>query len=287
MSDFKKILVCLDGSDWDTAVIRYASLMANLVSCQEAVFVHCAEANVDSSLQKKFDEKADQHFSYNCEKSVTILKGNNASDIMGWTDIESVDLIVMGIKPRSASSGKHAAKIVQGSLCSVLLVPVNTKDNISTVLLPMDFTENSLRSIKTVHQISTENPVHIIGQHVFYVPTGYSSTGKSYDEFASIMEQNKKKEYEYFKKKHEIQENGFEVVFTLDEDHKPSDNIYQLAKERNADLLVLGSTHRSKAASMLLFSTSLELLKYDEDIPCLIVKDKKENIGFFDALMKV
>jgi len=38
---------------------------------------------------------------------------------------------------------------------------------------------------------------------------------------------------------------------------------------------------------MLLGSVALELIKYDREIPYMLIKDKRENLGFFAALMKV
>ena len=287
MVEMKKMMVCLDRSDWDAHVIRYASMMAGLVNCSHVVFSHAAKANLDSSLKKELEEKVADEFTNSCAQEVIIVEGTNASDVLGWPEISTVDLIVMGIKPKSISSGQHAAKVIHGSLCSTLLVPVNSKNEISKILLPMDFTNNSLRSLKLVQGLKEESNIEIVAQHVYFVPIGYSSTGKTYHEFAAIMEQNKKKEYEQFKKKNGIVENGYKIIFSLDEDRRPSDKIYALAKEVNVDFLVLGSTAKSKAASLLLFSTSIGLLKYDEDVPCLIVKDKNESMGFFDALLKI
>ena len=283
----KSLLVCLDGSDWDSHVISYASMMAGLVNCDKAVFAHCAEINLDSSMKRGFQDSVDKKFSHDCETEVIIVNGTNASDILGWPEIGEIDLIIMGVKPKTVSSGRHAAKVILGSLCSVLLVPVHSKTSISKVLLPLDFTENSLRGLKWVQNISSEKGVEVILQHVYFVPMGYSSTGKSYEDFASIMEQNKKKEYEAFKRKNDIKEDRHEIVFSLDEDHRPSDKIYDLAQEKGIDLMILGSMAKTKAASMLLFSTSIGLLKYDEEVPLLIVRDKEESIGFFEALMRV
>lgn len=249
--------------------------------------MHASQVNTDMSQKRTFRELIKAEFEYDCTTDVKIIKGSNASDILGWKSIADIDLIVMGVKPRSVSSGRHAAKILNGSLCSVLLVPTSAISKISKVLLPLDFSKNSVRAMSAVTAIQKKNPLEIILQHVFFVPTGYSSTGKSYDQFAKIMQKNKEKEYKAFKKKYSIDDTSYDVVFTLDEDDKPSDNIYELADQRGVDMIVMGSSGKTKAASLLLRSTAIGLLKYDEDIPCLIVKDKRKSIGFFQALMRV
>lgn len=281
------LLVCLDGSNLDEHIIRYSSMMAELVGCKKAIFIHAIEINLDTKLKKDFRELIDDKFSHQCETEVVLVQGSNASEILAWKDLQDIDLIVMGIKPRSESTGAHAAKILSGSLCSVLLVPTTALAEISSVLIPCDFSENSVRALKAAKNLQTRKDLKVYLQHVFFVPTGYSSTGKSYEEFSEIMLKNRQKEYGQFKKQFDIDDSTFDVIFTLDNDDKPSDNIYEMAEEKNVSMIVLGSVAKTKAASMLLPSTSVGLLKYDENIPCLIVKSKTENIGFFQALLKV
>ncbi|MFY0628237.1 MAG: universal stress protein [Reichenbachiella sp.] len=280
-------LVCLDGSKLDEHIIRYSSMMAHLVACKKVIFIHAVKVNLDTSLKKQFKELISQKFDYSCETSIEIIRGSNASEILAWPHMKEIDLIVMGIKPKSDSTGVHAAKIMGGSYCSVLLVPTTALAEISSVLIPLDFSDNSVRALKVAKAIQKEKDLTVYLQHVFYVPTGYSATGKTYEEFAEIMQKNKRKEYSKFKQQHEIDDSTFEVIFTLDNDDKPSDNIYEMAEEKKVSMIVLGSTGKTKAASMLLRSTAIGLLKYDEDIPCLVVKNKEENIGFFQALLRV
>lgn len=104
---------------------------------------------------------------------------------------------------------------------------------------------------------------------------------------AEIMDKNKRREYEQFKREHSLDESKYEVIFELDEDQNPSDNIYEMAKERNADMIIVASRGRTKMASLLKGSTAVNLISYDREIACLVVKNKSENMGFFEALMKL
>ncbi len=287
MPDMNNFLVCLDGTHLDEHIIRYSSMMADLVDCKHVTFIHAIEVNLDTKLKKQFRELINQKFDYQCETEIEIIQGSNASAVMSWQRMEEVDLIVMGIKPKSEATGQHASKILSGSFCSVLLVPTTALAEINSLLIPCDFSENSVRALTVAGAIQQGKKLDVYLQHVFYVPTGYSTTGKSYDEFAEIMLKNKEKEYNQFKHQHNIDDSTFEVIFTLDNDDKPSDNIYELAEEKKVSMIVLASSGKTRVASWLLSSTAVGLLKYDEDIPCLIVKNKNENIGFFQALLKV
>ncbi|PIB36795.1 hypothetical protein BFP72_15990 [Reichenbachiella sp. 5M10] len=279
----------MDGTNLDDSLLEYSSVMAGFFSdkATKTTFIHVAETNVDSGLQKALEDKVNKLFSLDCEKEVVIIQGTGAHHILGWDRLKEIDIILMGIKPKSISSGVNATKVLNGSLCSVLLVPVTNHYEISRVMIPLDFSESSLRSINAALRIKEHNDIEIILQHVYYVPMGYGSTGKTYEEFAEIMHKNRIKEFETFMSVNKLDASQLEVVYTLDEDHDPSDNIYALAKEREADLIIIASTGRTKAASMLIGSTAVSLVRYDKDIPCLVVKDKEESLGFFDALLKI
>ncbi|MBU2915936.1 MULTISPECIES: universal stress protein [Reichenbachiella] len=287
MLNLNNLLVCLDGTNLDDHLLEYSSMMARFFKNTKTTFIHVAPSNTDMAMKKYLQDKIDRLFTNDCEKHIEMVQGTGAQHILGWSGLKDIDVVVMGIKPRSVSSGINATKVLNGSLCSVMLVPVTEKYDVSRVLIPLDFSENSLKSLNTALRIKEYTDIEVILQHVYFVPTGYSSTGKTYDEFAEIMLKNKQKEYDVFKKTNALDDSQFEVIFTLDEDQKPSDNIYELAQERDVDLIIIGSKGRTKAASMLVGSTAVSLVHYDQDIPCLVVKDKDESMGFFDALLKI
>lgn len=287
MLNLDNLLVCLDGTNLDDNLLEYASMMVGFFHNTKTTFIHVAPTNMDTKLHHELKEKVDAKFNVDCEKEVVVIQGTGAHHILGWEGLKEIDLVVLGIKPRSVSTGVNATKVLNGSLCSVMLVPVTNKIDVNRVLIPLDFSENSLRSLNTALRIKEHTDIKIFLQHVFFVPTGYSSTGKTYEEFADIMLKNKQKEYEAFKKQNELDDSKFEVIFTLDNDQKPSDNIYEMAQEKDIDLIIIASKGRTKAASMLLGSTAVSLVHYDEDVPCLVVKDKNESMSFFDALLKI
>jgi nucleotide-binding universal stress UspA family protein len=63
--------------------------------------------------------------------------------------------------------------------------------------------------------------------------------------------------------------------------------IFNAAKSSRADLLIMGSRGRSKASAMLMGSVADGLVRINREIPLLVVKNKNENLDFFDALLKL
>ncbi|MEO9965640.1 MAG: universal stress protein [Reichenbachiella sp.] len=287
MQNLNKFLVCLDSSSLDEHIIQYSSMIAELSNCEKVYFVHIAQKNLSLKIKKYFQEKISEHFKADCETEMQIHQGKNAVQILKWSDFNLVDLVILGIKPKTESTGKHAARLINEARCSVLLVPKTAKLKLSKVIIPLDFSGSSLAALNAALTIKEKANVEVMLHHVYFVPTGYTHTGKSYDEMAEIMNKNKQREYEQFKREQSLDDSKYEVIFELDDDQNPSDNIYEMAKERNADMIIVASKGRTKLASMLKGSTAVNLISYDRDIACLVVKNKAENMGFFEALLKI
>ncbi|MEO9805383.1 MAG: universal stress protein [Reichenbachiella sp.] len=287
MQNLNKFLVCLDSSSLDEHIIRYSSMIAELAGCEKVYFVHIAQKNLSLKIKKYFQEKIKDHFTANCETEMQIHQGKNAVQILKWSEFKIVDLVILGIKPKTESTGKHAARLINEAQCSVLLVPATAKLKLSKVIIPLDFSASAVTALDAALNIKEKADVEVLLHHVYFVPTGYTHTGKTYEEMAEIMDKNKRREYEQFKRNHSIDESKYEVIFELDDDQNPSDNIYEMAKDRQADLIIVASRGRTKLASMLKGSTAVNLISYDRDIACLVVKNKSENMGFFEALLKI
>ncbi len=123
--------------------------------------------------------------------------------------------------------------------------------------------------------------------HVYRVPNGFSKTGKSYEEFAQIMEQHAREDAAKFFKEHNIEDTACEMRYKLTKDAAIHDELQDFSEEKDLDMLLIGSQGRTAAASLLLGSVSEEMLHYENNIPLFIVKKKDSNMGFFEALFKL
>ncbi len=286
MQELKRILVCLDQSDMDPYVIKYASLIASTMGSTKVDFLHIAEANNPNTLNA-LKQLVESGFTATAETSVNIEHGGVPESVVKWAGLHRSQLIVLGKKKKKESSARNAMQITNRALCSVLLVPQMDDYSIKKLLVPVDFSVGSKMSIKQALAIKEKTNAKIMLQHVFYVHSGYHTSGKTYEEFGAILEKNAEKDYKIFLREHGFDGSQFDIIFTLDDDSKPFDNIYETAKENGADIIFLGSRGRTAAAAFIKGSTTLDLIKYDDDIPFFIVKDEKERMGFWEALMKI
>lgn len=296
MQVMKRLMVCLDQTEMDEHILQYASMLTETLQCQRVYFIHVIKGKetkgdpfkdsmaTDKEMEKIIAGKVDMHFKAQTEKKVVIKKGNSVKKIIRFAHLNRIEMIILGKKPLEESSKVHASRITNTSRCSVMLVPAKAQYKIDKMMIPVDFSRSSKMALGKALEIHENNQAEVLLQHVYFVPSGYHSSGKSYDEFAAIMEKNARNEYRKFMKGNGFDMDSFDITYTLDDDAKPSDRIYKVGKEQGVDLIVLASRGRTPAAAFLLGSTAVGLIKYNDDIPYLIVKNKKENLGLFEAI---
>ena len=301
MNNVNRILVGLDLTPTDEYIIKYTAYFARLLKAEDLYFFHVVQSfelsdeiiekypsvkpPVDESLENKIHDLLDQHFdsTIQCNKHIEIKEGNPAHEIIKWSKIKEIDLVFMGSKFTINGSGSLPCKIVTIIPASILLVPEITPVSVSNILVSLDFSETSKLALEAAIEIAGITGSQITFQHCYGVPHGYSSVGKSYEEFSGIMRENAQKKFKNF-----ISDIHTDIkiteIYSLDEDDNPAKLIYNLAEAIPANLVIIGSKGRTGLASLILGSVAEKLMRYDKNIPLLVVKQKDEILGFFDAL---
>lgn len=300
----KRLLICLDLSEMDDVLIQYTVMFAKAMKVEKLYFIHVVKSlEIPEALKKEFPEMdtpldetlVDQikpHIDkYNktdpIDYQIGIKDGNVTENILKWSKIKQIDLIIMGRKNPDQGTGANPSRIANISLCSVLMVPNNPSATLKNVFVAIDFSAYSHRAVARALQFKQNCGAEVTVQNVYRVPTGYHYTGKSYKEFAEIMSANSAKDLDVFIKKYDLDRSDFKFITSLDDDDKPADKIFIEASRHKADLIMVGSRGRTTAASLLLGSVAIALLRYNFTTPFFIVKNKDQNLGFFQALMRI
>jgi len=122
--------------------------------------------------------------------------------------------------------------------------------------------------------------------HIYGVPTGYYKTGKSHEEFSEIMKSHAKKDYDEFLASYSFP-SDIPCDYLLTDNGHYAELTYSYAENNAVDLIILGSRGRTAISSAMMGSVAEKLVYSDNDIPVLIIKEKGENLGFLDVLMKL
>ena len=310
MYQLKRIVVSVDLTDLDEEVVRYTSVIAEMMDADTIYFLHVAKsldlpnelseeyrsalAPVDETIKHETQATVDKYFSTRADTStsVEVLEGKPTETVLKYAKRKEADLIVLGKPNQGKRPRLNLGKIAELSHCSILFVPKGADIRIDKVGVALDFSPHSNRALEQAFRIMEEGqirnpPVTVFGLHVYKVPNGFSKTGKSYEEFAQIMKQHAREDATKFFSAHKIDPDSCQMRYKLTEDAAIHDELQAFAEERDLDVLLIGSQGRTAAASLLLGSVSEEMLHYESRIPLFIVKEKDSNLGFFEALFKL
>jgi len=300
---FRHVLVALDLTEMDEVLIRYADMLAKLLPIERVFFVYVAKdlelppdllkeypdlmAPLDESIQVDLEKKVNDLFTAtSVEVSAIVEEGNAIEKVLKLCKIKHIDLILMGRKKSLKGSGIVSSKIARRCPCSLLLVTEDFKPTISKVLVPVDFSKHATRAMQRALEFTEPASAELLMMHIYSVPVGYYKTGKSHEEFARIMQSHAEKDCQKFLAKNQFP-TDLPCEYEVSDDGKASDMIFTHAEESGVDLIVVGSKGRTALSAILMGSVAEKLVYRDSSIPVLIVKNKGENMGFINALMKI
>jgi nucleotide-binding universal stress UspA family protein len=304
---YKKIVVCLDLSDMDETLIRFADSFSKIYDSTDVYFINVIRnfqvpddllKEVPDIYEKVKAEREDNlkskvcdilQLSEGCRYFFEVLQGNTSKQILKYGLEKEADLIIVGNKADGKSSGVAVQRIARRASCSLLILPRDSKADLHKILVPSDFSDYSTIALQEAVHIASHirHGVHITVQNVFYVPVGYHFTGKTYEEFTEVMRSRAVESYEKFVAQIDLMGHELEQVYSLDEDEDPVEDIYLKAKEIGADIIVIGAKGRTSTAAIFLGSMAERLIRVDTEIPILVVRPKGKTEGLLDYLKEL
>jgi nucleotide-binding universal stress UspA family protein len=304
MKYFSKAMIGLDLTEMDDILIKKTIVFLKFLGIDKCYFVHVAKdlaipqdvldkypdllAPGDESLEALIKDKLKQYnFPENIEIEVFAEEGSHPLDtFLRWAKIKDVDLIIMGRKETLEGNGSLAKGVAKKAPCSILMLQEKREPALpKKIMIPSDFSEHTHLIYDFGERISDELNAELLPVHMYHVPHGYSKTGKTFEEFAEIMKENARHDYEKFVRKHNHPE--LKCHYVLNDGQDDGKVLLDEAFKIGADMILLGSRGKTKSAAVLLGSVAEKLVYVNNVLPMLIFKKKGETIGFFDALFKI
>ncbi len=304
MVSFEKILVCVDLSSTGQSIIGKACSIAKKAKTKEVAFLYVVkDFNFPESLQEEFpdlltramDERKEElktliNEAFTCHDDVKtkliIKQGSLTKEILTTSAEENTDLIVIGRKQDSDSVLN--TRIARRATCNLMIVPRSEGQfSFERIHVPVDFSNYTTLSLDSALTLSEGEKSEIFLHNVYTVPSSYRYSGKSFEEFAEILEKHTAGDLEKLTKKVTLKDQKLTTIHTNDHGHNVIDIIYGEAKERQADIIVMGAKGRTAASALFIGSKAERMIQVNQNIPLLVIRPKGSNAGILESLQEI
>ncbi|MDN3203378.1 universal stress protein [Algoriphagus sediminis] len=302
----KKLIVCLDQTELDDTLIEFASFISKVNQTKKVYFVNVIRNlsipkevleefpnlvdNMISERKKAMKSKVKANFNgyEKTDVSFVVREGSLSKKILKLAEDKSADMIVMGRKVNLPGTGIASLRLARRASCSLLIVPEGSTPKVDKLLVPIDFSEYSKDALEEAVLIAKKyGNTQIICQNVYHVPSGYHFTGKTYEEFAAVMEKNAKANFAKFIKKIDTKSVSITPVYTVDEDEDPVQDIVSLAVELQVGGIIIGAKGRTAATALFIGSMAERLIQVNESMPLLVTRPKGKNAGILEYILEI
>lgn len=308
MYKYNKILVGLDHSEMDLDLIKAASDICALSGSTQVFFINIIkDFNLPENVRQEFpqlldhaieerrselQEKVNTHFRHeNAEIVVNVIvqQGQAAKTLLNYSSQQKIDLIVLGRKNKKTSGKVLINRMARKAGCSLLVIPAGSVFRLDRILVPTDFSDYSKKAMEKALTLGrrSRQDSKIIVQNVYQVPVGYHYAGKSFSDFAEIMKDHAKKDYERFMSTMNVKGVEIEQVYSLDKDEDIIADIYKMAKKVKASIIIIGAKGRSATTAFFIGSKAERLIQLDSEIPMLVVRPKGKRAGLLEYIKEL
>ncbi|WP_372947080.1 universal stress protein [Mariniphaga sp.] len=306
MYQFEDILVCLDLSEMDDSLIRYSNFLVENFKPKSVTFLHVMksyeippemisafphlEQPLTEIVKEELQEKIESLFSGTNEvqTNVKVVEGSTTDNIVRYARENNITFTLMGKKIGYEGRGGIVRKVISIIPSSVLLVSETTQPRIEHVLVRMDFSKMSGLALKMALRLQELTGAKVSCHHAYKLPLKYfpQSSPENDKKLMQHIEKHSAKEYQKFMKKQELDPEKIPCTNSLDPENDEAHILYKQALTNGADMIIIGSKIKSELADIIIDSTSEKLASAEKNLPVLIIKDRKQTIGFLKALFK-
>ncbi|MEX0884253.1 MAG: universal stress protein [Cyclobacteriaceae bacterium] len=307
MYQIEKIIVCLDQTEMDQTLVKFAAFIAKINRSKKIYFTNVIRnlsipkdvllefpnliSNMVEERKSQMKQVVDEYFGphSNMNFSFTVKEGPLSKKILKLANDKSADLILIGRKTSLTGSGVVSQRLARRASCSLMIVPEKSKPKAKILLVPSDFSEYSKDAMEEALEIAEKNggKAEIFCQNVFTVPSGYHFTGKTYDEFSQIMQMHAEVNYKKFIRKIDTKGIKIKPLYTKDEDDDPIVDILEKAQEIKADIIIIGVKGRTAATALFIGSLAERLIQMNDKVPLLVTRPKGKNAGILEYILEI
>lgn len=289
-------VVGLEASRTDKSVLKYFNFFTKNILTSSAFFIHA------EPYFKKFEELKSEGF-YQDEMTFfnsqilngimddvekyfpqqekmyvesDLKNGEPLEILLDTTEDLKADLVVIGQKKGAKHHGILAKNFARKAKGNALIIPEKSKCKITTILVPVDFSENSARALQAAISIQKQlkKPAKLIALNVFQLPnfSRYRIT-KTRSKFkAKIKEQVESNFVKFLEKYAPTELDNIEMQLLFKDTPNMGGYIYSFASDHKVDFMVMGAKGHSSLELLLMGSVTEKVLSINESFPTLVIK---------------
>ncbi len=288
----RRTVVAIDLSAVDEKLLTYLKAHRERLGIGPIAFVHVLPEKFhiypDDKIWSPLNPKAMEDILDNIKKSVgrffdpkdkntefQLCKGDPLSELVDYAHSWEADLVVIGQKSGVKKHGILAKNLVRNVKCNGLVVPDDRPDDLSHILVPIDFSRYSAKSLKQALELRGENEaVKITALHVYELPAmGYYKLSMTERKFRDGIRENIEDSLRKFVQS-QIGDNTDNIQIKAISRGVPgvSNYLTEYALASNVDFIIMGAKGHSKIKLMLMGSVTEGVLATGNFFPTLIVK---------------
>jgi len=283
MLSHERILIGLDLSDMDQLLLKAARMLVPVLQANKMYLLHvipdftvpkeagsdfhqrfAPDQPVDETVKRKIEKAAESVFGTVIEDvSVNVREGKPYQKLLHWVEVKNASLLVLGNKNESQGSGITARRVARNVAADVLFVPENQREDIRKVLVPIDFSENSARAVKAALHWKRHHPSTVIDLVYFIdMPPSDYYVGAARDAgLRAVLKDSARGAYERFMTEFDLAEREVDMHFIENAYSNVALHIDEFARERKADLIVIGAQGHSAFERFLFGSVTEKLVE--------------------------
>ncbi|WP_424363197.1 SulP family inorganic anion transporter [Methylocystis parvus] len=279
---FNNVAIPLALSDEDQDLLSYAAYLADIGVIRDLHFVHISHGRPTPEVTRAMAERVEPWFpKANRNRKVTfeaVDDGSRLDALVRFTLARHADLILLGHRKTRSGQRSLATRLALITHCSVWMAPEGARSTISKVLSPIDFSDRSADAIAQAVAVARAARVpRVTALHVYFDPNVLR-----YEEHDALVRGEEESVFRKFIGK--VDTDGVAVTPKYVESSHAADAVLRQAEEEGADLIVLATRGRSKAATILLGSVASEVIRRSP-IPVLAVKHYGDRMTIKDVLL--
>jgi len=293
----KQAIIGVELGATDEAVLRYFHFFAQQVPTDSAYFLHVLpEASLFDNIMQREEQAAMSTHELNSEvvremkaklennvasqpvKSIDfdVREGNPLKELLEEAEDMNADLLVIGQNNAAGPHGILARNLARKAACNALIIPDEAPMQINRILIPVDFSPMSVKSLKMALALNRQlqSPAEIVCVNVFQTPSVAAyRIGKTDEELKEMIERDRLDAFDDFLRSYGVTDQdkvSTELIENVVGDI--GTYLYDYAKGHAIDLIVIGAKGHSTVERLLLGSVTERLLIQNNSIPTLVVK---------------